>query len=146
MTWSQGYAVKAALYSALPGVTALADMQISWGLPPIGYVAPEYVAIIDAEGDSQLATISPNRSREETIQQTFLVVTFNGDATQQQATTSRAFTIAEAIVDYCRTTDPTVGGTVRGMLPDLQWGYEEENGQKGCLTQLTFTLTFNARI
>ncbi len=146
MTWSQGYALKAALYSALPGISALSGLQISWGLPPVGYVAPEYVAITDAEGGSEHATISPNRSREETLQQTFMVVTYNGDALQQQATTERAWAIAEAIVDYCRTTDPTIGGTVRSILPDLTWGYEEDTGQKGCLCRLEFTLTFNARI
>ncbi len=145
MTWSQGAALKAALFAAVPNIAGLSGVQVTYG-QPIRYMANEWIALLDSEGSSEPATISPNRSREETIEQTFLVAVFSGDAQQQQTCTERAFALVEYVVDYCRTTDPTVGGTVRGMLPDVQWALEETQGEKGCLAELAFTLTFNARI
>ena len=145
MTASQGAALKAALFAALPNEAALAaPVLVCYGLPGT-YQPDDIVAILDADGDSQHATISPNRSREETIRQTFTISCYRGGDLQQTCT-ERAFALMDAVVDYCRTTDPTVGGTVRSMLPDVTWGFEESVEEQGRVTDLTFTLTFNARI
>jgi hypothetical protein len=145
MSSSQGSALKAALFAALPNVAALASpVLVCYGLPG-KYQPDDIVAILDSEGDSVPATIGSPRSREETIRQTFTVSCYRG-GDDQQTCTERAFTLMDAVVNYCRTTDPTVGGTVRSLLPDVSWALEETVEEQGRVSDLTFTLTFNARI
>jgi hypothetical protein len=145
MSSSQGAALKAALFAALPGVTALDGVQVTYG-EPVTYVANDMLAILSSEGTAVPATIGSPRSREETIIQSFVAGSYNGDANELQTVTERAFALMDAVVEWCRTTDPTVGGTVRSLLPDSAWELEELIGEKGCIARLTFALTFNARI
>lgn len=145
MSSTQGAALKAALFSALPGVAALAaPVLITYGLPG-KYQPDDILAILDSDGDSVHATIGSPRSREETIRQTFTASCYRGGDSQQLAT-ERAFALMDAVVEWCRNTDPTVGGTVRSMLPDVTWALEESVEEQGRVADLTFTLTFNARI
>lgn len=147
MSSTQGASLKAALYAALPGLSALSGVYVCYGLPG-KYQPDDILAILDSDGDSVPATIGSPRSREETIRQTFTASCYRGGATEttQQTATERAFALMDAVVEWCRNTDPTIGGTVRSLLPDVSWALEESVEEQGRVADLTFTLTFVARI
>lgn len=72
------------------------------------------VAVLGVGSDQTPATVSSNRTREETLTlQVRIDVQRPGEADQEQAASDAAYAYLEQIEQYVRVTDTTLGGVVR---------------------------------
>jgi hypothetical protein len=85
-----------------------------------GHPGPQVVNFWNAVGMTRVevtqdpATLSTNRSREETLRQTVIVSCWRPGGHEVEAVASdAAYTLLEGLERYCRVTDPTLGGVVR---------------------------------
>ncbi|NQX36253.1 hypothetical protein [Herbiconiux sp. VKM Ac-2851] len=106
---------KAAMVAAAHTIwdAAEPDVQISYGHP--GKTQhPDIVGFSRVTSEQDPATLSTNRSREETLQ---LVVTFSiyrfGGPEMEEVATVRAYKLLGDLENYVRKTDTTLGGVVR---------------------------------
>ncbi len=154
---SQAPALKAALVTAIRGLSGITgtDVLVCYGEPG-KYLPADAIAVGNCRSSHVIATISPLRSREETLEQEVVVQCYRGgdDATgaTQQLATERAWALTGLIVDYVQVTDPTVGGTVRGLTGEITHDLEEEFSlsadgmNSGRTAVIRTTFTFFARI
>ncbi len=136
---------KAALVTALAALPSLSGVLVTYGAPG-RYQPDDIVAVMDIESDSEAATISPNRAREETLSLTVVASCYRGGEDTQQVCTERAYVLIDIVEAYLRTTDPTVGGTVRGLLGPVSYSLEESLSEQGRTSEVTATFTVYARI
>lgn len=108
--------VKNAMETAIRTAIAAADpngrVLVDWGYPT-QKAPPDMILIMRATSPQTYATMGTNRSREETITLEVHFLSWRSD--QRQADTA-AWQWAAIVEDYCRMTDPYLGGTVRECL------------------------------
>lgn len=92
---------------------ASSAVLVSFGHP--GQNQPDdIVGFLDVRTEQDPATFGTNRSREEVIELDVLVSCRRGGGPEVEKTTSdAAYALLALIENYVRTTDTTVGGTVR---------------------------------
>lgn len=146
-TATAGYALKAALASAIPTAIAALDLGgnvlIDWGYPEPTW--PDDMVLLGALSTQQEWRTS-NRSREETLDLELHVLSWR--ATQQEADT-RAYALLAAIERYLRITDPTLGGVVRECVltaTDADGYTRTADRITGRGTEIIATFTAKARI
>ncbi len=137
-------ALKAALYTVLTGLYP-APTVVAYG-PPGGYLDDEVVSISNVSSSSVVATLSPNHSREETLEVTVIYSVTNGGGYEiQQTVTERAYAMLGALEYYIKVTNPTIAGTVRDayiISHDMEEAAPE--GSRNC--QIVAVLQAHARI
>ncbi len=150
-------ALKAAFVTAirnLSGITGT-DVLVCYGEPG-KYQPNDIIAVLDVSSTHSPATISPNRSREEEITANVMVSCFRGGddplGETQQLVTDRAWALTNLIVDYVQATDPTIGGTVRGLTGEVSHDLAEafspaaDGIPAGRVAEIATSFTFYARI
>ncbi len=137
--------LKAALVTEL-AVLFPAPTTVAYG-PPGNYLDDEVVSVTDVVSSSEVATLSPNRTREETLDVTVIFSVTNGGGYEaQQTVTERAYAMVADLENYLKVTDPTVGGTVRGNAGVVAHDMTESapDGSRNC--QIVVTVRAHARI
>lgn len=109
-------AFKAALVEAIRTLVDAEQVLVSFGYPaPADLKAyRDAVAVTRVDVDQDVATLSTNRSREETLRLTVVISCWRpGGADQEEVASDAAYGLLEVIERHVRLTDTTVGGTVR---------------------------------
>lgn len=95
--------VKAALVSTLTTLYDGENVHVSYGIPGT-YQPDDLVAVMGSRTVNNRGPMSTGRLRDETVE---TIVLFscqrNGDYTQQQVATERAFELLDMLQDYLRT-------------------------------------------
>lgn len=129
--------------------TAIADptVLVSFGHPGMSD-ADDIIGVGKVVSDQKQATVSPNRSREETIELTVCISIYRGGGIEQeQIASDRAYALLGLIEKYVRLTDTTVGGTVRDCF--LTSHESDGSTDKDLLAQgrlIEVTAVFTARV
>jgi len=142
--------LKAAMYNACVNLYASTpDVQVAYGHPGTN-LANDIVSIGTVSGSQEVATMSPNRSREEylSIEVVFSVYR-GGGVEQEQIVTERAYALLGQLETYTRLTDTTLGGVVRWVtLQNHTCSGETEPDliAQGRVVELTATFEARARL
>lgn len=89
------------------------SVLVTFGAPGT-YAPADIVSFLDLVSDQSSATISANRSREETLTLTVSIsCVVSGGQDAELLAAQRAYYLLRAIEYYARRTDTTIGGTVR---------------------------------
>lgn len=90
-----------------------ADVLVSFGHPGL-QVSDDMILFLDVTSSQDTATISTNRTREETLTlQVFVSSYAAGELDNDLVPTARVYELLGALEDYVRSTDTSLGGTVR---------------------------------
>ena len=108
-------AFKKAMHQAAVTLWRISDpnVLVSFGHP--GIAKPDdIVGFMDIRSNQEPATLGTNRSREETLELDVLFSIYRGGGAEQEVVCSdRAYYLLGQLENFVRTTDTTVGGTVR---------------------------------
>lgn len=86
------------------------EVQVCLGIPGAS-LWDDIVSIGDTSMEADFATLSTNRSREETIRQDVLISSWRaGGPEMEQVVTDRAYELLGLIENHLRKTDPTLDG------------------------------------
>lgn len=148
-----GLAFKKAFYTAVKELMAggydTEHVYVVYGQPAT-YTPEDIVSFGRLSSGQQAATLSTNRSREETITVEVTVSCFlGGDEDAEIATAERAYDLLRRIEHYVRMTDTTVGGTVRQCFltsHESEGATPEDLIEQGRVTEVIATFTAHARI
>lgn len=148
-----GLAFKKAFYQAVKDFMAkdydTEHVYVVFGQPAT-YQPEDIVSFGRVSVGQAAATMSTNRSREETITVEVTVSCFlGGDEEAEIATAERAYDLLRRIEHYVRMTDTTVGGTVRQCFltsHESEGATPEDLIDQGRVTEVVATFTANARI
>jgi hypothetical protein len=146
-------AFKKAFYQAVK--TLMADgydtehVYVVFGQPAT-YVPEDIVSFGRLSSGQASATMSTNRSREETLTLDVTVSCFmGGDEEAEISTAERCYELLRRIEHQVRTTDTTVGGTVRECFltsHESEGATPEDLIEEGRVTEVVATFTARARI
>ena len=137
-------AVKAALVTALTSAFGT-TVQVNYG-PPGSAQSDDIIAVLDVRVTEVVATMG-NRSREETLEIDVVVSSYRGGGTEiQQTVTERAYAVLAALETYLKTTDPSIGGTVRSNAGVIRHDMNEDSFATGRVTEIAATVLAFARI
>ncbi len=104
---------RAALLEAVQVAVDDDRVQILRGVPG-PQQADDIVALLDLDSTQDVATMSPNRAREQELSQTVRVSVWRKGGVEQQAIAEdRAYDLLNAVEEYVRAVDTTLGQTVR---------------------------------
>lgn len=105
--------LKANLYNIAKNTVYVQDPNVGVYLGNPGMADPDQdmVLFLDMHTTQDPATLA-NRSRDETIELDVMYSSFVGGEDDDAAATDRAYHLLGQLEQYCRTTDPTVGGAV----------------------------------
>jgi hypothetical protein len=126
------------------------DVSIGRGYPAFD-VLPDVISLGTATSEQVFATYSSSRrTREETLTLEVIISCWRGGGPEQEdIVDARADELLGLLSEYCRVTDPTVGGSVRECMLT---GYacapatDQEVLASGRMQVLTATFTAHARI
>jgi hypothetical protein len=148
-----GLAFKKAFYTAVK--TLMADgydtehVYVVFGQPAT-YQPEDIISFGRLSVGQAAATMSTNRSREETITLEVTVSCFlGGDEDAEIATAERAYELLRRIEHHVRMTDTTLGGVVRECAltsHESEGATPEELTEQGRVTEVAATFTAKARI
>lgn len=135
---------KAALVAALQAALGSAVL-VTYG-PPGPNQPDDIVAVMDVRGGQVMATMG-NRSREETLDIDVVISCYRGGGTEvQQTVTERAYALMASLEVYLKTTDPSIGGTVRSNAGITTHDMTEDATTKGRVAEIALTILAFARI
>jgi hypothetical protein len=128
---------------------ASSDVLVSFGHP--GSSLPNsIVGFMDVRTEQDPATFGTNRTREEVLELDVLVSVYRGGGREAEKTASdAAYTYLGLLETYARTTDTTIGGTVRecALIRTVSDGRTDPNEiAKGRTIEITATFQARARI
>ena len=145
---SKAPAVKAALY-ALCQTLYPAPIQVAYGHPGTD-LESDIVSVGAVRATQEIATMSPQRNREETLTVDVIFSCFTGGGTEsQQTVTERAYALCALLENYLQTTDYTLSGTARLARVTGADLYESDDAELlalGRLSELTATVHVEVRI
>lgn len=148
MSTSAAPRFKAALYAACQSLYP-APVQVAYGHPGLTQ-EDDIVSVGRTTSNLDVATYSPNRSREETITCEVVFSCYRGGGPEmEQVVEERAYQLLGLLEDYVRTTDITVGGAVRWcMLSNVECdgATDPDILQAGRCIDLTATFTAHVRL
>lgn len=140
--------IKAALVAELQALYA-APVVVSYGHPGAD-VEDDMVAVMDIRSTQEVATLSPMRKREETLDVDVVISCFRGGGPEaQQVATERAYALLALLESWVQGDGYTIGGTVRlGLLSryDLAEATDPDILALGRVAEITATLTCSVRI
>lgn len=117
---------------------------------PSNYQPDDIVSFGRLGAGQEAATLSTNRSREETLTLEVTVSCFKGGGEDGEiATAERAYDLLRRIEHYVRMTDTTLGGIVRTCVltaHNSEGATPEELTDEGRVTEVIATFTAHARI
>lgn len=117
---------------------------------PSSYEPEDIVSFGRITTGQETATLSTNRSREETLTLDVTVSCFMGGAEDAEiATADRAYDLLRRIEHYARMDDITIGGTVRTCMltsHESDGATPEELIDQGRVTEIVATFTAKTRI
>lgn len=117
---------------------------------PSTYEPEDIVSFGRLSSGQETATMSTNRSREETLSLEVTVSCFKGGTEDGEiATAERAYELLRRIEHYVRMEDPTLGGLVRQCLltgHESEGATPEDLTDQGRVTEVIATFTAHARI
>ena len=142
--------VKAALYNTCVSLYASQpEVQVAYGHPGTA-MANDIVSIGNVSSRQEVATMSPNRPREEYITVTVTFSVYRGGGPdQEQVVTERAYALLGLLETQTRLTDTTLGGIVRWCyLVDTRCDGETEPDliAQGRVVELSATFEARARL
>lgn len=148
-----GLAFKKAFYQGVKDLMAedydTEHVYVVFGQPST-YQPEDIVSFGRLSVGQEAATMSTNRSREETISVEVTVSCFlGGDEDAEIATAERAYELLRRIERYVRMADTTVGGTVRQCFltaHESEGATPEDLIEQGRVTEVVATFTAQARI
>ena len=148
-----GLAFKKAFYEAVKELMAddyeTEHVYVVFGQPAT-YNPEDIVSFGRLSVGQQAATLSTNRSREETLTVEVTVSCFlGGDEEAEIATAERAYELLRRIERHVRMTDTTLGGTVRECAltsHESEGATPEDLIDQGRVTEVVATFTAQARI
>jgi len=148
-----GLAFKKAFYEAVKTFMAedyeTEHVYVVFGQPAT-YNPEDIVSFGRLSAGQAAATLSTNRSREETLTLEVTVSCFlGGDEEAEIATADRAYELLRRIERHVRMTDTTVGGTVRECVltsHESEGATPEDLIEQGRVTEVVATFTAKARI
>lgn len=148
-----GLAYKKAFYEAvkklMAGVYDTEHVYVVFGQPAT-YNPDDIVSFGRLTVGQQAATMSTNRSREETLTVEVTVSCFlGGDEEAEIATAERAYELLRRIEHHVRMTDTTLGGVVRQCLltsHESEGATPEDLIEQGRVTEVVATFTAQARV
>jgi len=128
---------------------ATSQVLVSFGHP--GQNQPDdIVGFLDVRTEQDPATLGTNRSREEVLELDVLVSCYRGGGPEVEKTVSdAAYGLLALLENYVRTTDTTVGGTVREcfLIRTSSEGRTDPNEiAKGRTIEISATFQARARI
>ena len=140
--------MKAALY-ALCQTLYPAPIQVAYGHPGTD-LESDIVSVGAVRATQEIATMSPQRNREETLTVDVIFSCFTGGGTEsQQTVTERAYALCALLENYLQTTDYTLSGTARLARVTGADLYESDDAELlalGRLSELTATVHVEVRI
>lgn len=148
-----GLAFKKAFYTAIKELFA-ADQEtkhvyVVFG-QPTNYNPDDIVSFGRLTAGQDAATLSTNRSREETLTLDVTVSCFRGGSEDAEITTAeRAYDLLRRIEHYARIEDTTLGGIVRTCVltsHESEGATPEDLIEDGRVTEIVATFTAKARI
>lgn len=146
-------AFKKAFYEAVKALMAdgydTEHVYVVFGQPAT-YVPDDIVSFGRLSSGQSAATLSTNRSREETLTAEVTVSCFlGGDEEAEIATAERAYELLRRIEHHVRMTDTTLGGIVRQCFltsHESEGATPEDLIEQGRVTEVVATFTAHARI
>lgn len=140
--------VKVALLAELQSLYT-APVQVVYG-PPGTDQEDDIVCVGNARSTQDLATMSPQRRREETLDVDVIVSCFRGGGIEsQQPVTERAYELLAELEDHLQGAGYDLGGTVRlarVTSHELVEAADPEILVKGRVSEITATVTCHVRI
>lgn len=148
-----GLAFKKTFYAAVKDLMAndydTEHVYVVFGQPST-YQPEDIISFGRLSVGQAAATMSTNRSREETITVEVTVSCFlGGDEDAEIATAERAYELLRRIERHVRMTDTTLGGVVRECVltsHESEGATPEELTEQGSVTEVIATFTAKARI
>jgi len=124
-TFTSAPQVKANLYTIAKDTVFAADANVGVYLGHPGMVDPDQdmVLFLDVHATQDPATLA-NRSRDETVELDVMFSSFIAGQDDDSAATARVYALVGQLEQYCRVTDPTLGGAVL-------WCFLTEHQSKG---------------
>ena len=145
---SKAPAVKAALFTLCQTLFP-APIQVAYGHPGTD-LESDIVSVGAVRATQDIATMSPQRNREETLTVDVIFSCFTGGGTEsQQTVTERAYALCALLENYLQTTDYTLAGTARLARVTSATLIESEDVELlalGRLAEVTATVTVVVRI
>ncbi len=145
---SKAPAVKAALFAVCQSLYA-APIQVAYGHPGTD-LESDIVSVGSVRATQEIATMSTQRNREETVSVDVIYSCFSGGGPEvQQTVTERAYALCALLENYLQTTDYTLSGTARLARVTGADLFESEDADLlalGRLSELTATVQVQVRI
>ena len=140
--------VKLALLAELEALYA-APVQVVYG-PPGPDQEDDIVCVGNARSNQDLATMSPQRRREETLDVDVIVSCYRGGGTEsQQSVTERAYALLADLEDHLQGAGYDLGGVVRlarVTSHELVEAADPDVLAKGRVSEITAVVTCHVRI
>lgn len=140
--------IKLALLAELDALYS-APVQVVYG-PPGPEQEDDIVCVGNARSSQELATMSPQRRREETVDVDVIVSCYRGGGTEsQQPVTERAYALLADLEDHLQGAGYDLGGAVRlarVTSHELVEAAEPDVLAKGRVSEITATVTCHVRI
>lgn len=148
-----GLAFKKAFYSGVKDLMAAGagteHVYVVFGQPS-SYQPDDIISFGRLSSGQETATLSTNRSREETLTLEVTISCFlGGDEDAEIATAGRAYELLRMIEHHVRMTDTTLGGVVRTCVltsHESEGATPEDLIEEGRVTEVVATFTAKARI
>ncbi|MEE2568602.1 hypothetical protein V1638_04220 [Pseudarthrobacter sp. J64] len=148
-----GFEFKKAFYEAAKQLMASTPgtehVYVVFGQPAT-YVPEDIIAFGRITAGQDAATLSTNRSREETLTLEVMLSCFQGGGEEAELVASeRCYELLRLIERHVRMTDTTVGGTVRECFltsHESDGATPEELLEQGRVIDVTATFTAKARV
>lgn len=142
-------AFKNALFTACQTLFAAGGVQVSFGHPGQSQVN-DIVAVTRVSGSQEPVTLTPRRTREETLTAEVVFSVYRGGGPDMEKVCSdRAYALLAQLEEYVRVTDTTLGGVVRHCFlidHDSTGTTDEQFLANGRLIEVTATFEAVARI
>lgn len=145
-------AFKKALRTAMVGLVAADDtVLVTFGHPGQQIFSyDDLVMLEDLTAEQEPATVSTNRTREDTLTQVVAIESFRaGGPEAEETSAAAAYALLALLEGYVRATDTTLGGVVRHcfLTSHRSQGFTPPGDQdQGRITVLEATFTAKARI
>lgn len=137
-------ALKPAIIAAIADTTVQVELGYPWP-----QTAADIVAVGPVRSELTAATMTPQRTRDETLTAEVLISVFRpGGQEVEEIASDRAYELMDAIEHYIRMTDPTLGGLLMWLFVTAHEAdsapYSDDTTQ-GRTVEISVTLTGRAR-
>lgn len=148
-TVSAAISVRDALMAAGVAVWADPAVHVVVGHPGVD-IPDDTISFASLRTEQTPATFGTNRSRQETVTiEVLFSIWRNGGAEQEAITNARAYQLLGALENYCRKTDPTLGGRALFCFltaSESSGSTAQQTLSQGRCTELSATFTAEIRI